>query len=308
MGLFSKKTIVCERCRKEFQTRITLGIRICPECLEREAMKEANVKGYVDYASVMLWDSYTEEQLDQIAAHRDRILEKYRMTEGISREELRKASDNYRELTDDQAADILVRVSNSYVNCTTGASYTDCLFFPSAYERTAVDVEDVFAVGLTDNYQVKVEGHEVIVCAVFTNDPYIPAFPLVYLGKRGMFELLKSKSGRATLERMFLDMCPNLQYPVQELGKLKKEIKSEDKVRGAIELNAMLDMIFSAQCGSGQFNVKKMKDELPAPTVELLDQYGYIPDADIFRIMRMDKFFNRNFWNKQKERLLGDSD
>ena len=308
MGLFSKKTFICERCGKEFQARITFGIHVCPDCLEREAQKEANVKGYVDYASDMHWDRYTEEQLDQIAAHRDRILEKYHMTDGISREELKNASDGYRELSDDQAADILERVSNSYVTCTTGASYTDCLFFPSSYERTAVDVEDVFAVGLTDNYQVKVEGHEVVVCAVFTNDPFIPVFPLVYLGKLGMFEILKSKSGRASLERMFTDHCPNLQYSVQDLGKLKKEIKAEGKVRGAIELNAMLDMISSAQYGSGQFNIKKMQDELPASTVEMLDQYGYIPDADIFRIMRMDKFFNRKFWNKQRERLAGGGD
>lgn len=35
-----------------------------------------------------------------------------------------------------------------------------------------------------------------ILCAVFTNDPYIPVFPMVYLGKRGMFELMSPKSAK----------------------------------------------------------------------------------------------------------------
>ena len=308
MGLFSKKTIICERCGKEYQARITLGIHICDECLEREEQKKARVKGYVDYAGDMLWDNYTEEQLDQIAAHREEILEKYRMTEGISREELKKASDNYRNLTDDQAADILTRAANSYVTCTMGAARTECFFLPVAYERTVVDVEDIFAVGFTNEYRVRVEGHETVVCVLFSNDPYLPAFPMVFLGRLGLFEFMKSREGRADLERMFTDLCPNLQYPVQDLGTLKKTIKAEGKVRGAIEMKAMLDMIFSAQCGSGQFNVKKMTEQLPPATAEMLDQYGYIPDADIFRIMRMDKFFNRNFWNRHKNRIWGDSD
>ena len=96
--LFAKKTIVCERCGKEYQVRITLGEHICDECKLREYQKKENVKGYVDYALDMLWPEYTEEQLDQIAAHRDQILEKYRMTQGISRNELQQASDNYNKL------------------------------------------------------------------------------------------------------------------------------------------------------------------------------------------------------------------
>jgi hypothetical protein len=51
-----------------------------------------------------------------------------------------------------------------------------------------------------------------------------------------------------------------------------------------------------------------MKNDHPASWVEMLNQYGYIPDADIFGIMRMDKFFDRKFWNKQRERFVGGGD
>ena len=121
MGLFSKKTITCERCGKEYQARITFGVHLCDECLAREHAKQENAKGYVDYASSMLWSAYTEEQLDQIAAHRDRILEKYRQTQGISRAELMNASENYKRLTDQQAADVLIRMANSSVTSTKGS-------------------------------------------------------------------------------------------------------------------------------------------------------------------------------------------
>ena len=32
MGLFSKKTLICEKCGKEFQARITIGRHLCKEC------------------------------------------------------------------------------------------------------------------------------------------------------------------------------------------------------------------------------------------------------------------------------------
>lgn len=76
-GFFRKRQL-CVRCGKEYQARITLGVHICDECLARGSQKKNNVKGYVDYANRMLWDSYTEEQLDAIATHRDAVLEKVR--------------------------------------------------------------------------------------------------------------------------------------------------------------------------------------------------------------------------------------
>ena len=48
MGLFSKKTAICSRCGKEFQTRLGL-IDLCPECLAEEDAVQADVQGYLEY-------------------------------------------------------------------------------------------------------------------------------------------------------------------------------------------------------------------------------------------------------------------
>ena len=303
MGLFSKKTIVCERCGKEYQARITLGVHICDECLARESKKKDNVKGYVDYASKMLWNSYSEEQLDAIAAHRDAILEKYRMTQGISRADLMNASDNYKKLTDDEAADVLMRMANSSVTATMGAAYSGYFFVPTAFEKTIVDAQDVFAVGYTSDYKLQDSKSEVILCAVFTNDPYIPVFPMIYVGKLGFFEIMKSKKGRQGVNALFEAMCPNLTYPVQDLKQLKKQIKADGSVKGNIDQKFMLDKISDASSSSGIFDTESMHSDLYPSSAEMLDAYGYIQETQINQIMKMDKMFNRKYWQKQIKRL-----
>ncbi len=303
MSLFSKKTFTCERCGQEYQVRIALGAHICDECLRRENEKKDNVRGYLDYARKLKWPDYTEEQLDQIAEHRFRILEKYRQTQGISRAELQAASDNYKKLTDDQAADVLIRMSNSSVTATTGAAYTGCFFAPTQFEKTIIDAEDVFAVGYTDANQLKAEGQEVILCAVFTNDPYIPVFPMIYVGKLGFFEMMKSKKGRAGVSAMFESICPNLQYPVQDMKMLKKQIKADGSVKGNMEAKFMLDRISDASISYGIFDENEMHSNFSQASVNMLDAYGYIQEDQIGQILKLDKMFNRNFWSKQIKRL-----
>lgn len=303
MGIFSKKTIICERCGKEYQARITFGAHICDECLTRESEKKDNVKGYVDYANKMFWDPYTEEQLDAIVAHRDAILEKYRVTQGISRSELIKASDNYKKLTDDEAADVLIRMAKSSLSETTGAAYTGYFFVPTEFEKTIIDAQDVFAVGYTSDYKLKDAKNEVILCAVFTNDPYIPVFPMVYVGKLGLFEIMKSKKGRQGVAALFKMICPNLTYPVQELKQLKKQIKADGLVKGNIDQNFMLDKISDALVSSGMFNTKNMDCLLSPSSSVMLEAIGYIPETEINAIMKMDKMFNRRYWQKQIKRL-----
>lgn len=303
MGLFSKKTIICERCGQEYQARITFGIHVCDECLYLERKKRENVQGYVDYAARMGWPNYTEEQLDQIAEHRTRILEKYRQTQGITRAELTQASDNYKNLSDDQAADILRRVANSAISSTIGAAYTGNFFVPTAFEKTVVAAEDVFAVGYTSDYRLQADGQEVILCAVFTNDPYIPVFPMIYVGELGFFELMKSKKGREGVSALFEILCPNLTYPVEDLKKLKKQIKSEGAVKGNIDLKVMLNSIADAEMSYNLFNTKEMHSDLYFSTAEMLDAYGYIQEKEVDQILKMDKMFNRNYWTKQMKRL-----
>ena len=303
MGLFSKKTIICERCGKEYQVRIARGAYICDECQMREFKKKDNVRGYVDYARDAGMPGYTEEQLEQIDAHRTQILEKYRQVNGISRAELLNVSDNYKKLTDDQAAEILMRISNSSVALTSGAAYTGEFFSPTGFEKTVVDADDVFAVGYTSNYSVQVDDQEVILCAVFSNDPYIPVFPMIYVGKLGFFDFMKSKKGREGVKTLFEAMCPNLTYPVQDLKELKKQITSEGTVKGNIDMKFMLDKISDASSGCGIFYTVSMDSHLPASSADMLDGYGYIQEDQIDAILKMDKMFNRNFWSKHMKRL-----
>ncbi len=49
MGLFSKKALVCERCGKEYEARISIGSKLCPECQQREKDAKKEVSGYVSY-------------------------------------------------------------------------------------------------------------------------------------------------------------------------------------------------------------------------------------------------------------------
>lgn len=303
VGIFSKK-IKCAKCGKEFKTGIILGDRTCKECLNRLAQKRENICGYVEYSYMLFKKGYSsEEELDKIAEHRDAILEKYRMTQGISRADLMYASDNYKKLTDDEAADVLARMANSSISVTIGAAYSGYFFVPTAFKKTIVDAQDVFAVGYTSDYNLHDSKNEVILCAVFTNDPYIPVFPMVYVGKLGFFEIIKSKKGRQGVNALFEIMCPNLTYPVQDIKKLKKQIIADGSVKGNIDMKFMLDKIVDASFGNGFFDTRKMHSELHSSTTEMLDAYGYIQEDEINQIMKMDKFFNRKYWQKQIKRL-----
>lgn len=199
MGLFSKKTYVCEKCGKTYEKRINLNGNLCEACWKmeqdrRDELKNEN-KGYNYYMDVR-YKEYSSDEMEEIVKHKNVLLEKFQLTDGISRAELQQASDNYRSLTDEEAVDVLARVARTSMCNTMGAAYTDSFFAPTGYESTIVDAEDVFAVGFTSDYRLKGNNEEVILCAVFTNDPYISVFPMVYLGKRGMFELMSPKSAK----------------------------------------------------------------------------------------------------------------
>lgn len=95
---------------------------------------------------------------------------------------------------------------SSSVSSTLGAAYSSCFFVPTHYEGMIVDAADVFTVGYTLDYKLNAGTSEVILCAVFTNDPYVPVFSMIYIGKTGFFEVMKSK--KAELVSMHcLNLC-----------------------------------------------------------------------------------------------------
>lgn len=307
MGLFSKKTYVCEKCGKQYEKRINLNGNLCDDCWNKEQNEkralEASIRGYVDYASDVFFKSYSSDEMRDIIDHRDKILDKYQHEMGISRADLQNASDNYKALTDEQAAEVLVRVANSSVSSTMGAAYSGTFFVPTHYEGMIVDAEDVFAVGYTSDYKLSGGNSEVILCAVFTNDPYVPVFPMIYVGKIGFFAVTKSKKGREGVNALFESMCPNLTYPVGDIKQLKKAIKQDGTVKGKLESKFMLDQISNASVSTGIFDTKKMHSDLLPGSATMLDRIGFIQEEEVNKILKMDKMFNRNYWNKQIDRL-----
>lgn len=308
MGLFSKKEYVCARCGKTFTARLAPADNLCSECwqkkYEEDSRIEKAVKGYKDYASKYAYKTYSTEEMYAIYNHREAILSKSVNMEGISRAELQVASDNYKKLSDAEAESVLVRMANSLVSSTIGAVYAGNFFVPTQYEGVIVDAESVFAVGYTSDYNIKVDNNsEVILCAVFTNDPYVPVFPMVYAGQKGFFELTKSKKGRASVTALFEAMCPNLTYPVVDLKQLKKQVKADGMVHGNIDLKKMIDQIEQASVSMGLFDTKKMHSDLLPGSIAMLDSIGYMQADEVDKILKMDKLFNKNFWNKHLKRL-----
>ena len=279
MGLFSKKTLICEKCGKEFQARITIGRHLCKECDDKYWKLYADVQGYNEYAMKMSWESYTEEQLKEIQQHRNKILEKYDLSESIGnvRKNLKgKSARAWEELlSKDEGLQAVLEIFSTQVSEGYGSAMSTKFFSLTDFKRTVVDMEDVFAVGLTSNCQFHEGDVDTILCVLFTNYPYIPVAPTFFQGKLKLFELGKSKKTRKHVTELFELICPNLTYPVQELKSLKKQIKSEENVKGNIDKQDILKYISKAETASGIFNLKKMEFDMPMETEMLFEDYGY---------------------------------
>lgn len=306
MGLFSKKDYVCERCGKTYQKRINLNGNLCDECYNEKISLQVAVGGYNDYACGALCKSYTIEELKEIVSHKDSIVRKYKRKSGNVREDLATACVNYKQLSDSQALNILVKAVDSSVTSTLGAAYSGKFFLPTQYEGVIVDSADVFAVGYTTDFKLQTPesaSSEVILCGVFTNDPYIPAFPMVYVAKTGFFDIIKSKRGRAGVNSLFESMCPYLTYPVGDIKDLKKQIKQEGTLNSKMDMELAINLMDDLYGGSGIFNTKKMVDSLPYGSKSLLDDMGYITEEDIQSILRLDNSACGRFWKKQMSYL-----
>lgn len=312
MGLFSKKTFICERCGKEYQRRLAFGDNICDECFDKEyeeeeekkrirkekeeeenrirKEKENEVRGYVRYAQKMYWNPYNIKQLEEIVAHRNRLLNKFRNPNGLSHDELNALSGSIRQMDDAKKTEMYSRMNRSALKGYIGASINKmgvaqiapAFFVPTGFEGTIVDAGFVFAVGYTGDYKHQTLTTEYILCAVFTNDPYIPAFPVVMSGDVGLLEFTtKSKEGRKHVESFFSRLCPNLRYPVQELKKLKSQISREKSVKGNIKLKEMLRLIDNANVLTDVFDTKHISNELPLASEDMMDQIGYVDEMEM---------------------------
>lgn len=295
MGLFTKKTYTCQQCGKEYEARLNLSGGLCKECADKKAQARKEISGYLEYG-LKIGIDHKEDVWKDIAIHRDGILEKYRDKGSITKEELMAAGENYKKLSESEAVDIYTRALRSCFTSTMGAASTFTFFCPTQYEGVVVDAEDVFAIGYCTS---SIDAHatkEAILCAVFTNDPYIPVFAMLHHGDIGLFSI-KSKHGRQDIESVYTKMCPNLTYPVTELKQLKKMVKQEG-AKGKIDTDSMLRFISDATAGSGLFNTKTMTPSLTSSFIKKLESYGYIPSDEMIRLLQMDSMFGKSFWNK----------
>ena len=302
-NLVSKKTITCERCGNTYEARVTIGEHLCPACKKVLQDKKDNVLGYTYYASGIYGRNLTEQEMDTIAVHRDSILERYRNANPLTPDKLKEYCYNYKNISDDQAAAILNAMGNSSYDVSMGAAFTGGFYALTGFPKVVIDVKDIFAVGITSLTGVKVDNGEAILCAVFTNDPYIPVFPMVYGGKLGFFEIMKSKKGRKGVAALFELTCPNLQYPVMEMKKLKKQIKADGAVKGNINMNKMLEYLDDAEYSSGIFKASEQTTIISPQTLEMLVSYGYFNSDSFNDVISDSGMFCKRFWQKQIKRL-----
>lgn len=301
MGLFSKKTYTCKQCGREYEARINLGGGLCSECQAELKEMEKAVPGYSAYG-VRMGKPYSTDELRAAVRHRDEILEKYRISDGISKENLKKAGDNYKKLSEDEARSVYQKAMHERIFIFRGAYLTSHFIGLTDFEGTIVDMEDVFAAAYTSVRLSKDATTESIMSVAFTNDPYIPVFAMVTDGEVGLFSM-KSKSGRKNLEAIFSGLCPNLAYPVMELKELKKTVKEEGS-KGKISDADMLKYISDASSKTGLFTAMFIMDDLSGADLDTLYSYGYIPEPEIRKLLKMDKIFVGSFWEDIKKKSL----
>lgn len=297
MGLFSKKTLTCGRCGNQYEARLNTGL--CPQCEAKEEAQRERIQGYVDYRRDCDLPPIPYEEMPDVEYHRQELGDKFFYEDGITYAELEEIGKNYRSLTEEQAIDVIHRIAPAMITLNTGASSGEEFFVLSEYERVIVDMDDVFAVGLTHARGYENDKVEVILAVVFTNDPYVPAFPQVYLGDLGFWSIGKSKAGRAAVADFFTSRCENLQYPVCDLKQLRGMIRKEDHIDANMDKEMMLDLIEKALAQRGVFKVRKLDNKsVPAGTIAMLDSMGYLTSAGVVDALRTDKMLQGRFWHK----------
>ncbi len=295
MGFLSKKTLICEKCGKEFQAR--LARKLCDECQIKEFDLEQELADYLSYSNLYMDRKIEKNEYEIIIEHRNAILEKNRNDRGITIDELKSIAANYNTLTDEEARNAIARARDSEVSDTLGALYTPGFIMPELYKGTVVSTEDVFAVAYHEDNNYLSGTAEILSCVVFTNDPYIAAFSMVFSGKLdGGFFSFKSNSLRTGIETLFTEMCPNLTYPVQELKNLKKQIKTEKSVKGNIDYKKMMKFIEWSEVFLAPFESKKYEGRFSYETIELLNRYGYITHKKVDELLELNKSKQSAFW------------
>ena len=213
-----------------------------------DAQLEAQMMGYSKYKKRVFDSNYTKLVLRSIADHRDSILKKYAASE------------------DKQIANLL------------GMCYAEGIFAPVDFDGTIVDADDVFAA--VYSYEIyftirKKATDKFVLWVLFTNDPYMPVLPLVYIQSVSFGEMLIHKK-RNDFIPVIEKQCRNLKYPVSSLKEFEKTVQNEHTIRGSkMDREFLLQQVFDAMNRKNLFEPMSISYEPGGMTREMLTANGY---------------------------------
>lgn len=309
MGLFSKKTYICEDCGCEFESRIDRAAKICDNCKPNFKLLKKDISGYLDF----LFDTdseveYSRTDMVGIKKHRDSVIEKYKPIAPLTPEFLTNAAHNYKNMSEEEIKDVMNRVSTgAWLTLGDGAGLISKLIFPFRYDGVFIDTDDVFAVAFRSDGRIANDGYLLLSCAFFTNDPSMPVFNIVLGGiKYGLIH--KDMSDLETIAHGVTVMCPNLTYPFLSMGDLEKQIDSEGGVRGKISIEDMKRYFKQSSNNSGVFDYKtyEIYSQPEKRSAELLKSMGYMELDMVKRYLKTDKLFGKTFWGEKLVEIFGE--
>ncbi len=302
-GVFSSKTQTCKRCGKTFESR--KAVDFCPQCENLLKRREKDVEGYIFVAKDVYDEDHSgdEAYYDEVIAHRDAILEKHKVpAEFPNSTQLEAKIKNYQSLSKQEALFIMSTLTQYGLHSLGMDAIGHNLILPDLYYGTVAEMIDVFAVGFHQLGYDRKNGTEIVLYLLLTNDPYLPAFPMVTSLKVGSLQM-KSRSGRKVYETFFTLICPNLAYPISRLKELKNLILESGTVRGNMSPDIAAKCINNAIKGNGMYSqcygmAKIMEgfDFLSEDMEEFMNRHRLLSYDKVHEMMCGGNRRMRNFW------------
>lgn len=292
MGIFSKQTILCKKCGKEYKTILDMRDGLCKACYKKKLDEGTELRleilGYVEYANSVLNKNYSDEEVRAIISHFNELTEKLRLKDGVSRAELLITNASLlRNMDEEDFHDFIQRLKKTIIPPYLGAINIGKFFVLTQFEKIIVDCNDVYAVGFVKDSVTSDSKVDTLLCAFFTNDPYVPIFPMIQFEEKESRNPFKNQKAHEKTTQFFEEMCPNLKYPVTDLKELDKIVKHEEKTRGILDKQFMRDQIYNAEFEHGIFNSSKKFIDINISTQEMLNDLGYLSLEEFVSLLQI---------------------
>lgn len=206
------------------------------------------ILGYTNYNKRTSYKDFDKISYESIIEHRNNIFQKYK--------------DGDKHLLDSNI----------------GAARTEGFFIPIDYDGVFVDSDDIFAATYIKKFKMRVDINLTVtydLWILFSNDPYIPVIPLVFMKKIGILRLFSGKTNSNYLYTI-KDACKNLQYPITDIDNFEKTIMSEQSPRGKVKKDFILKQLADAKKRTGLFDSDNFTYEIGGATRKFLESNGYI--------------------------------